>query len=118
MCRFMSAVLVCLAALPAFCQSSSNYQVAAITEVKQHQVAPGGASEAVSYDVALKVGGTIYVVLYTPPFGAETVKYATGRQLLVLVGEKTIQYNDIMGRSFEVPIVSQKPVPSPEQPKE
>ena len=117
MLRSISAALICMATLPALCQSS-KYQVATIAEVKQHQVARGGASEAASYDVGLKVGGIIYTVLYTLPFGAETVKYATGRQLLVLVGEKTIQYNDIMGRSFEVPIISQKPVPSPEQPKE
>jgi hypothetical protein len=62
----------------------------------------------VSYDVSLKVDGTIYQVLYTPPLGAGTVKYAAGRSLLVSVGEKTIRYTDIVGESREVPIVSRK----------
>jgi hypothetical protein len=37
-----------------------------------------------------------------------TVNYAAGRELLVLDGEKTITYNDILGQSQEVPIVSQR----------
>jgi hypothetical protein len=57
------------------------------------------------------VGNTIYVVLYTPPLGEETVKYSAGRDLLV--GKRTIRYNDILGQSFEVPIESQKPAAKP-----
>jgi len=45
------------------------------------------------------------VVLYTPPLGEGTVKYAAGRDLLV--GNRTIRYNDILDQSFEVPIESQ-----------
>jgi hypothetical protein len=37
-----------------------------------------------------------------------TVKYVAGRQLLVHVGKNTIPYNDIVGRSRKVPIVSQR----------
>jgi hypothetical protein len=54
------------------------------------------------------VGDTVYVVLYTDSLGTNTVKYAAGRELLVLVGEKTIRYNNILGQSLEVPIVSRK----------
>jgi len=45
------------------------------------------------------------------------VKYAAGRELLVLVGKGTIRYNDILGQSFEVPIESQKPAAQPQQAK-
>jgi hypothetical protein len=93
---------------PAFCQSTSKYQVGTITEVQVHQAAGSAASDAASYDVSVKVGDTIYVVLYTPPLGQDTVKYVAGRDLLVLVGKNTITYNDILGRSFAVPIESQK----------
>ena len=117
MLRSISAALICLATLPALCQSSSKYQVATIVQVKQHQAADGAASEVVSYDVDVQVGNKNYVVLYTPPLDKETVKYAAGRQLLVLVGEKTITYNDIMGRSLVVPILSQRPAKDPKQPK-
>jgi hypothetical protein len=101
----------------AFGQSASKYQVGTIIDVKTHQDAGGGATDVASYDVSVKVGDTIYVVLYTPPLGEETVKYAAGRDLLVLVGKRTIRYNDILGQSFEVPIESQKSAAKPKPAK-
>jgi hypothetical protein len=117
MLRLVGLVLICLTTFSAFCQSTSKYQVGTITEVKVHQAAGSGASDAASYDVSVKVGDTIYVVLYTPPLGEGTVKYAAGRDLLVLVGKNTITYNDILGRSFAVPIESQKSAATPKQSK-
>lgn len=67
-------------------------------------------SDAVRYDVSVKVADTIYLVLYTDSLGTSTVKYAAGRQLLVHVDKDTRTYNDILGRSQRVPIISQKPV--------
>lgn len=97
-------------------QSTSKYQVGTIVEVKAHQDA-GSAAGAASYDVSVKVGDIIYVVLYTPPLGQETVKYAGGRELLVLVGKNSIRYNDILGQSFEAPIESQKSAAKPKEAK-
>jgi hypothetical protein len=95
--------------LPAFCQSTSKYQVATIVEVKRHQAVGADGFDVASYDVSVKVGDTIYVALYTPPLGESDVKYFAGRELLVVVGRTTIAYNDILGRSFEAPIQSQRP---------
>ena len=117
MLRLVGLVCIFVTTFPAFCQSASKYQVGTITEVKVHQAAGGGTSDAASYDVSVKVADTIYVVLYTPALGEETVKYAAGRDLLVLVGKNTITYNDILGRSFAVPIESQKPAAMPKQTK-
>jgi hypothetical protein len=103
--------------LPAICQSASKYEVATIVEVEPHQAAGDGATHDVSYEVSVKVGGTIYVVLYTPPLGTDTVRYAAGRELLVLVGEKTITYNDILGQSQDVTILRRKPAVQTKQPK-
>jgi hypothetical protein len=41
------------------------------------------------------------------------VKYAAGRDLLVLVGKNKITYNDILGQSYDVPIESQSPAAKP-----
>ena len=117
MLRLVGLVCIFLSTFPAFCQSTSKYQVGTVTEVKVHQAAGSGISDATSYDVSVKVGDTIYVVLYTPPLGEETVKYSAGRDLLVLVGKSTIRYNDILGQSFDVPIESQKPAAKPKQSK-
>ena len=107
--RLIVVVTLCLLTLAALGQSTSKYQVAIITEVKARQVAGDSASDASSYDVSVKVGDTIYVVLYTQPLGEIPAKYATGHELLVLVGKNTITYNDILGRSLQVPIESQRP---------
>ena len=117
MLRLVGLFLICLTTFPAFGQSTSKYQVGTITEVKAHHAGGNGASDAASYDVSVKVGATIYVVLYTPPLGEETVKYSAGRDLLVLVGKRTIRYNDILGQSFEVPIESQKTAAKAKQSK-
>ena len=107
--KLIGVIVLCLLTFPALCQSKSKYQVATITEVKSHQGAGNGAPDATSYDVSVKVGDTIYVVLYTQPLGELPAKYATGHELLVLVGKNTITYNDMLGRSLQVPIESQRP---------
>ena len=117
MLRLVSLLCVLLMVFSPFGQSTSKYQVATITGVKVHPAAGSGASDAASYDVSVKVGNTIYVVLYTPALGEDTVKYAAGRDLLVLVGKNTLTYNDILGRSFAVPIESQKPAANLKQSK-
>jgi hypothetical protein len=103
--------------LPAFCQSTAKYQVGTIIDVKPRPAAADASSDVVSYDVSVKVADTIYVVLYTPPLGMNTVRYAGGRELLVLVGKNTITYNDILGQSLQVPIVSRKPAADAKQSK-
>src|SRR5208282_4258930 len=115
--RLIAVVALCLLTFPALCQSTSKYQVGLITEVKARQVAGDSASDPTSYDVTVKVGDTIYVVLYTQPLGEIPAKYATGRELLVLVGKNTITYNDMLGRSLQVPIESQKPAAEPKPSK-
>jgi hypothetical protein len=117
MLRAICAICICMVTFPAFGQAATKYQVGTITEVKAHQAAADGAAEVVRYDVSIKVGDTIYLLLYTPPLGMNTVKYAAGRDLLVLVGKDTITYNDLLGQSFEVPIVSRKPATNAKQSK-
>jgi hypothetical protein len=122
MLKAMGVILISLSALPTFCQSTSEYQPGTITEVATHQGGAGSDASAPSYDVSIKVDKTVYVVLYTPPLGNDTVQYVTGRELLVLVGDKTIKFNDQLGASYEAPILSRTAVatqasPSPESPQ-
>jgi hypothetical protein len=113
--RLAGVIALCLLTLPAFCQSTSKYQVATILEVKPHQDESRASSEITSYDVSVQVGDVIYIVRYTPHLGESGAKYASGRDLMVQVGKTTITYNDIMGRSYEVPIESQRPAPVSKQ---
>jgi len=117
MLRFVTIFFVCLTALPTFSQSTSKWVVGTITDVRIHRTPDPDDFGTVSYDVSVKVGNTVYVVLYTPPLGEETVKYAGGRDLLVLVGKSTIRYNDMLGQSHDVPIESQRPATKPTSPR-
>ena len=115
--RLTVVITLCLLTVPALCQSASKWQIALITAVKQRQVTKDGTSDPTSYDVSVKVGDTVYVVLYTQPLGEIPAKYATGRELLVLVGKNTITYNDMLGRSLQVPIQSQRSAAEPKRSK-
>jgi hypothetical protein len=115
--RLIPVFALCLLTFPALCQSASKWQIATITEVKPHPAAGEDASDPTTYDISVKVGDTVYLVRYTTPADEIAPKYAAGRDLLVLVGKKTITYNDILGRSLQVPVESQRPVTEPTQSK-
>ena len=115
--RLIPVLTLCLLTLPALCQSASKWQIATIIEVKAHPAAGEDASDPITYDVSVKVGDTMYRVRYTTPAGEIAPKYAAGRDLLVLVGKNTITYNDILGRSHQVPIESHGPATEPKRSK-
>ena len=82
----------------------SLYQPATIVDVKPHQDGGSNPDEA-TYEVTVEVKGTIYVVL-TPSSSEPAIRYTVGRELLVCVGADTIRWNDLVGTSHEVPIIS------------
>ena len=103
MLRSLVGVLTAFLLVPAFGQMKADYQLGTITEVVART--NGSPEDSVtSYDISLRVGSTLYVVLYTPPLGAGTPQYAAGRELLVKVGGKTIRFSDMLGESLEVPM--------------
>ena len=91
--------------------SMSKYRVGTITAAQCHQAADANA-RITSCEVSVRVGNTAYGVLYLAPVGTDNVRYETGRELLV-VGEDTITYNDMLGNSFQVPILSRAAVELP-----
>ena len=114
--KLIGVLALCLLTLPAFCQSKSKYQLATITEVTPRCVWDK-TSDVTCYDVSVRVGDTIYVVLYVTPLGEVGPKYAAGRELLVLVGKDAITFNDFLGRSLQVPIESERPATDSKQAK-
>jgi len=109
--RAFAVLCICLSAFSAYSQTpTSKYQVATIMAVKLHKAAAATDDSVTPYDVSVRVANVVYVVLYTPPPGVSTVQYAAGRQVLVLVGDKAITYNDILGNSIEVPILSRNTI--------
>ena len=113
--RVTSALLlfcfVAVAASSALGQEhQSKWQVGTIMAVAKHPGADEQHPRDQKYDVSVKVGQTMYVVVYTPPDGSDTITHRAGLDLLVSVGAKTIAFNNLLGRKIEVPIISQKPL--------
>ncbi len=101
-----------MAILPVLGQTAKpTYQTATIMDVKTHQDSAASGSSESRYDITIRLQNNIYVVLYTPPPGTYGSQYMKGMDMLVLVGEKTITYNDMLGVSREVPILSRMKAP-------
>ena len=110
MYRCHSLDLAITALLSALCQSqSSAYQPGTIMGVTIHPNAPGEPMVA-RYDVTLKVGDNVYVVLYTPPQGQNTVEYAAGMDVLVLVENNSVRFSNL-GTTGEAPIRRREALP-------
>ena len=103
-------ILLYSLALVGFAQSSSKYVVGTIVEVTPVQSTVEASESTPFYNISVKVKDTVYVVRYNTSSGNESVKYLAGMQLPVLVGEDTIKFNDLLGKSYEVPIIKKKPV--------
>lgn len=114
--RIVFLISTCLFALAALCETP-KYEVATILDVKLHQAVDHTELQAVTYDVSVRVRDTIYVVVYTDTLGTSTVKFAGGHQLLVCVAQNAIIYNDILGQSQQVPIISRRPATNSKQAK-
>jgi len=94
-------------------ESSSQYQSGLILEVKEHPGAEIPATEKTPpikrYDISVQVNDVVYVILFTPRPGMHGFQTLAGMDLLVMVQEKTMFFNDILGRSMSAPIISQHP---------
>jgi len=110
----IAVICLCLFILPAVCESA-KYEVGTIVAVNARQSANSDPFAAGNYEISVKVAETIYTVLYVDTLGTGAVKHAAGRELLVCVGKNTITYNDILGRSQEVPIIGRKSATSGKQ---
>jgi len=110
--NILSVILIWMVVVAAYGQSATpKYQPATVTAIKTHQGEANADSSLIRYDISVKVGTTVYVVLYTPPPGTYGAQYTSGTDMLVLVGDKTITFNDLLGVSREALILSRTTVP-------
>lgn len=115
MFKHLGVILLSLFAISTFGQPSSSdrYQVGTITAVIAHQNAPGEADDnVVRYEVSVKIADISFVVLYTPPNGANAVEYSVGMDKLFLVGSDTLTFNSTLSGKTEVPILRRETLPS------
>jgi hypothetical protein len=110
----VSLLLLCISSLAAVGQTSApKYQRGTIMAVSAHQNAPSEpASDVARYDVSVKIGNTLYVVLYTPHNGANAVEYSAGIDMLFSVGENALTFNSKLSGTTEAPILRREILPA------
>jgi len=89
---------------------SGFWQVGTVMDVTAYPLAAEKEASSVRYDVTLRVGNTEYVVEYVSQNGTfkESADHQLGLEGLVLVGAQTMEYNDILGNTREVPIIRRR----------
>jgi hypothetical protein len=112
--RQLGVILICISTLSAIGQTpSSKYQPGTVTAVTAHQNAPGqAATDVARYDVSVKIGNVLYVVLYTPLHGANSVEYSAGIEMLFSVGTDTLTFNSKLSGTTELPILRREVLPA------
>ena len=90
--RLSLALLLCIGVVPALCQTGlAKYQPGTILAVERHHAGPLDTdTEPTRYEVTVRIDETVYVVLYTPAYGSNTVEFSAGLELLFSVGKDTL----------------------------
>ena len=119
MLKSLFLIILCAVALPAFCEPSAKYEVATILDVKPHQTAGDNSSSAASYDISIKVWrhrlpGSVH--RYIGHKLGEVCCWPI-RTLGVRRKARRSPKMTFLGRSREIPIISQKPAKTTNPPK-
>jgi hypothetical protein len=110
--RWPGVILVCISVLSALGQtSSSRFQPGTVMAVTEHHNSGQHDTDVRQYDVSVKVGNATFVVLFTPLSGSDTVTYAMGDELLVLIGSNTLTFNRASVK-INVPILGRETLPA------
>ncbi len=114
MLKGVTITLICICALASFGQTSSaKWQPGTITAVDVHRSAPGEAdSDATRYDVSVKIGNVVYVVLFSPRNGSNSVEYSRGLEMLFLVDGNTMTFNSRASGTIKMPISRKETLPA------
>jgi hypothetical protein len=83
----------------------ARWQHGVVLSVTKHAESPEMDPHFTSYDVSLRVGKTMYVVLYTVPRNSSMVEYRVGSDLVVHVQGTKLTFNDIQGNAHTVKIL-------------
>jgi len=112
--KHLSVILISIFVLASVGQASSaKYQPGTITAVTSHQNAPGEPGDnATRYDVSVKIRNVVYVVLYTPQGGDNSVEYYPGLELLFLVKSHSLSFNSKTAGTIQVPIIRREILPA------
>lgn len=112
MSKWLMLILITLSVSSISAQNAPpRYQSGMVTAVSPHPQSPGKAdSGTLRYDVSIRVGNTVYIILYTPP-DRRTMEYSVGLKVLALVKDNTLTCN-ALGKIQDLPIIRREALPA------
>jgi hypothetical protein len=112
---FLLISIACIVLLYTAAAQAPNrgYQPGTVTAVSVHD--PAAESDNPQYDVTVRVQDMEYQVLFTSPTGSSRVKFSKGQTVLVKVAGSKLAFRDVLGREYEMPIVSSKSIAATKQ---
>lgn len=83
----------------------TEWQHGVIVAVAKHPDSQAADSQVSSYEISVRVGNSVYVVSYVVPRNSTMVEYRVGADLVVLVEETRLTFNDLQGNPHTVKIL-------------
>ena len=102
--------VMCFGNLRARGESNKEWQPGTLLQVKAHEVASGNGVTK-QFDVTVQVGKKIYVASHTLKDGEPDLEYYVGMARMVLIDGDTLTFNDLLGHSHSLRIISSKDAP-------
>ena len=99
--------LLCFTPLTASGQKKS-WQAGTITDVKPHPAESNSENKGKQYDVTVKVGKKVYVVLYDGEPDRPEPDYYIGKSRTVLIDGNILKFNDLEGNVHSTTILSSR----------
>ena len=111
--RLSTLLFIWISSLSLLCQTSPpKYRPGTVLDVHRHQeMASIPESTVARYDVTVQIDDTVYVVLYTPPYGSNTVEYSVGLGMLFAVGKEALILPGKRDGQEELPILRTDKLP-------
>jgi hypothetical protein len=103
-------VVLVFASLISSVAQDSGWQQGIILSVKKHSDQQNTDSNMSSYDISVRAGTTIYLILYTAPRNSSMVEYRVGADILVKDKGGTLMFHDLQGKTHSVRIVRREPI--------
>jgi hypothetical protein len=97
-------IVLVFASLVSMAQKT-EWQHGVIIGVEKQPDSQVADSQLSTYDISVRVGSTVYLVSYVVPKNSSMVEYRVGADLVVLVGETTLTFNDLQGNPHTVKIL-------------
>ena len=89
-------------------QHKPAYIPGTVMKVRTHH--PSNPDIGKQYDLSVKVGNTLYTVLYTPSPGSNGVEYSAGMDRNVLVEGDSMKFSDLRGNLIIMPILTREKI--------